>query len=117
MLPKKFRLTVDRFNQIPQKSKERGYIFLNIKVKNTDDDFPKFVFLVPKFLDKRSSTRHLTKRIVEELVREKIPNIKNPMNFLIKPKKIILKTDRQKVGEELDSLFDKLRGMMSIIEP
>lgn len=111
MLPKKFRLTVERFNQIPQKSKELGIIFLKLKVKNTDDYFPRFVFVVPKYLDKRASTRHLTKRIVEELVREKIQNIKNPMNFLIKPKKIILKTDRQKVGEELDSLLKKINSL------
>lgn len=108
MLPKKFRITVEQFNQIPQKSKEHGYIFLNIKVKNTDNNFPRFVFVVPKYLDKKSSARHLTKRIIEESVREKIPNIKNPMSFLIKPKKIISKTDRQKTGEELDSLLAKI---------
>ena len=111
MLPKKYRLTVERFNQFPQKSQELGTIFFNLKIKNTNDQFPKFVFVVPKYLDKRSSTRHLTKRLVEELVREKIVNMKNPVNILIKPKKIILKTDRQKASEELDSLLDKINSL------
>lgn len=111
MLPKKFRLTVEKFNQIPQKSIELGFIFLKLKVKNTKDAIPRFVFVVPKYLDKRSSARHKSKRIVEELVREKIPNIKNPMSFLIKPKKIILKSDRQKVSEELDLLLGKANSL------
>lgn len=110
MLPKKFRLTVERFNQIPQKSKELGYIFLKLKVKKTENTFPRFVFVVPKYLDKRSSTRHLTKRIIEELVRKKIPGIKNPMDCLIKPQKIIFKKDRLKVKEELDYLFEKINS-------
>ena len=110
MLPKKFRITVERFNQIPQKSKDYGYIFLKFKVKKSENPFPRFVFVVPKYLDKRSSTRHLTKRIIEELVREKITGIKYPMNFLIKPQKIIFKTDRPKVNEELDNLFEKINS-------
>lgn len=111
MLPKKYRLTVEKFNQIPQKSKELGFVFLKLKVKKTDGVFPTLVFIVPKYLDKRSSARHKSKRIIEELVREKIPNIINPMSFLIKPKKIILKTDRQKVSEELDSLFVRINSL------
>lgn len=111
MLPKKYRLTVEKFNQIPQKSKELGFVFLKIKIKNTLGAFPKFVFVVPKYLEKRSTIRHKSKRIIEELVREKIPNIKTPMSFLIKPKKIILKTDRQKVSEDLDSLFVRINSL------
>ena len=111
MLPKKYRLTVEKFNQIPQKSKELRFVFLNLKLKKTNGIFPKFVFVVPKYLDKRSSARHKSKRIIEELVREKIPNIKNPMSFLVKPKKIILKTDRKKVSEELDLLLEKANSL------
>lgn len=105
MLPKKNRLTVSQFNQIPQKSAVNGHLFLNIKVKNNPAGNSRFVFVVPKSLDKRSSVRHLAKRITEELVREKIKKMKTSKCFLIKLKKIITKKDRFKLGEELDCIL------------
>lgn len=111
MLPKKYRLTVSRFNQIPQKSIEFGHISFTIKVKKNSATTSRFAFIVPKFLDKRSTVRHLTKRIAEELIREKIKNIKNPMNILIKFKKIITKNDCPQLKEDLDFIFLKINSL------
>ena len=108
MLPKKFRITVTRFNQIPQKTKELNLFFLKIKLKGkADNNDPRFAVLVGKALDARSSRRHLSKRIVIEAVRKEIGNIKIPINMLLKAKKIINKKDRATVENEIKYLFKK----------
>ncbi|MBI3380225.1 ribonuclease P protein component [Candidatus Gottesmanbacteria bacterium] len=106
MLPKKYRLTLSLFKKTPSPFKEFSAIFLNLKIKNKNNNlFPKFVIITPKKIGKKSTSRHLTKRIITEVIRIKLPNIKNPSYFLIKAKKIIRKKDRQNIEREMNVLF------------
>lgn len=106
MLPKKNRLTVAEFNLNPQKSKEVQERHFLLKIKSElSSRYPRFIIIVPTFLDKRSSYRHLTKRITEEVIRAKIKRIKKPVNILVKAKKIIKKENTKLAAEELNYLL------------
>lgn len=108
MLPKKFRLTVFQFNQNPQKSKESYSFFLHIKFKDKiNNKYSRFVLLTPKKLDKRSTIRHLTKRIITETVYPLARKIKIPTDILIKALKIISKKDKKEIEKDICLLLKK----------
>ncbi len=110
MLPKKFRLTVSGFNRIPQKSKDFYSSHLNIKVKEIKENiYPRFVFVVPKHLDKRSSYRHLVKRTAEEIIRIYLTNIKNTANILVRVQKKIKKEDFTFLDKEILYLLSQAK--------
>lgn len=107
MLPKKNRLTVAQFNQIPQKSQELNNNYFVLKIKNNNNG-PKFAVIVPKFLDKQSTRRHFTKRLIIEAVKNETKNTKNTANVLIKTKTILKKNKSQLALKQLNYLLKKI---------
>lgn len=108
MLPKKYRLTVSQFNNLSVKSNDFNSESLNIRIKEGENNkFPKFVFVVPKKLDNRSTKRHLAKRIIAEAIRKQLLSIRIPVSMLVRARKIVKKTDRLNVEKEVKFLFTK----------
>jgi len=107
MLPKKFRLTISAFNLIPQQSTNINAGLLLSRVKKAKNNYPKFVVVVPKSLDRRSSARHKTQRIIMRAIENKLANVK-AANILILAKKILDKKDLTLVEKELEDLFLKI---------
>lgn len=111
MLPKKNRLTVLQFNQIPQKSQGLNNNYFIIKIKKNNNNGPKFVVIVPKFLDKRSTQRHLTKRIINEALKKEIKNTEKSASILIKAKKILNKESAQSASAQLRILLKEINNL------
>lgn len=109
MLPKKFRLTVAQFNQIPQRSLEYKTDFVNFRIKKQTGSCPRFAVIVPKALDKRSSKRHLTKRVILETIYKESKNSNLPLSVLIRAQKIINKQNKHHIKEEIKYLLTKAK--------
>lgn len=109
MLPKKFRLTVAQFNQIPQRSLEFKTDFVSFKIKKQTGSYPRFAVIVPKSLDKRSSKRHLTKRIILETIYKESKNGNLPLSILVRLHKIINKENQHNIKKEVKYLIAKAK--------
>lgn len=107
MLPKKFRLTVSEFNLIPQKSTSVNAAALGIKIKKPRNRYPRFAVIVPKSLDKRSTMRHKTQRIIMQAIEKKLKNMQTTASILLLAKKILRKKDLTQIERELENLFQK----------
>lgn len=106
MLPKKFRLTFTQFNNLFGSYKEIKSAFFTIRLKTqTDYPRPRFVVVTPKALDKRSTKRHFTKRIVLEEIYKQVKKINKPVGVLIKPKKLINTKNKNIMIKDLLFLF------------
>lgn len=66
---------------------------------------------VPKSLDKRSSYRNRTKRIIMEIIQKRLPAFISSADILIKSKKILKKEERPTVEKEIETLL-KRAGIM-----
>lgn len=108
MLPKKFRLTVSSFNLIPQKSTSVNASLLVIKLKKAKDNHPRFAVIVPKSLDKRSTARHKTQRIIMKAIENKLGSVKTAASILLLAKKTLDKKDLIQVEKELEKVFPKI---------
>lgn len=111
MLPKKFHLTVAQFNQIPQKSLEFKADSVSFKIKKQTGSFPRFAVIVPKSLDKRSSRRHLTKRVILETVYKEIKNSNFFLSVLVRAQKIINKQNKHNIEKEIKYLLTKVNQL------
>lgn len=105
MLPKKFRITVVLFNNNPNPGFKLSTPLFTVFIKKSTFTIPRFVFVISKKIDKRSSSRHQTKRLFVEVVRRYLTSFKKPADVLIKAKKIIQKKDRMLIEKEFDKLF------------
>lgn len=109
MLPKKFRITFFDFRKNSQRADRLNYLLLTFLIKKSNSKNIRFVIIVPKSLDGRSSYRHLSKRIIAESLRPYINRDLTAVDVLIKPKKIIGKNERVMVEKEIAGLFGRLR--------
>ena len=82
-----------------------------LKVSQTGN--PRFYVSVPKFLDKRSSCRHETKRIIIEAIRKKLTKIDSSIDVIIKLRRIIDKKDKIIVDREIDRIFGE-KGLLKL---
>ncbi len=107
MLPQIYRLTYQEFFQ--NRAPRRIYHSLNfdLTVKSSKESGAHFVISISKSIDKRSSYRNRSKRIISESLREVIPQIKIDVDILIKSKKIIKKEEKQYIVKELIMLLGK----------
>lgn len=105
MLPKEFQLTPFEFYQSRRKMSRLSSTFASFSVKPTDNPFPRFTITTPVSLDKRSTRRHQTKRIIIEAVRKYLPKFKKNVDVLIKPSKILTKQDRLLVEKGIENFF------------
>jgi ribonuclease P protein component len=113
MLPKKFRLTIVEFYKNPQHAKRFLLPFFIIMLKASQIGNPRFCVSVPKFLDKRSSHRHETKRIIIEIIRKKLTKIGSSIDVVIKLRRIIDKKDKIVVDREIDRIFGE-KGLLKL---
>lgn len=117
MLPKKFRLTVSYFNQIPEKAHDFNGIFLSAKIKSKKTgEPPQIAVIVPKRLDKRTSVRNRTKRIITETLRVELSNIKTQAFILLKAKKVVKKEVGQNIKKEMSFLLRKANLTQSMVQ-
>lgn len=109
MLPKKFRTTFFDFRKNSQRADRLNGTLLTFLIKKSESRNTRFVIIVPKSLDKRSSYRHLSRRIIVEFLRPHTQRVLPGVDVLIKPKKIIGKNDKTAVEKEIAVLFGRLR--------
>ncbi|OGF99265.1 hypothetical protein A2Y99_04145 [Candidatus Gottesmanbacteria bacterium RBG_13_37_7] len=107
MTPKRHHLTFFQFQQNSNPKKNITSSLFNISVKKTNARFSRLVILVPVRLDKRSSSRHQTKRIVTQVLVSLLPEFKNQNDILLKPKKILSKKEIRGITGDLRFAFRK----------
>lgn len=106
MLPKKNRIGYFDFYLNPQKSFNFQTSYFHFRLKKSKNNDPKFVIVVPKSVDKRSTVRHKLKRIVVEMIRLRLKYLDNKnINVLIKVKKDFNKTDKKEISNEFSSFI------------
>jgi len=106
MLPKKYRLTVNKFYHNPHFNKKYIFPSFILNLKEGEGKEARLVIVVPKSLDKRAVYRNKTKRVVGEIFRTKIVGrIKKKVDISLKMKKII-KEENDILGE-LSNSFQK----------
>ena len=108
MLPRKHRLTANQFYRSPHQSRKHhsaNFVFITKKASST---FARFVISVPKILDKRSTRRHYTRRVIAAAIYQYLNMLKKPIDILVKPKSIIDKTNIQKIKAEIGKLLENV---------
>ena len=105
MLSKKNRLTYLQFQRNPHDAHNHFTSALTIAVKTAITNQPRFVVVVPKKLEKRSTLRHKTKRIIVESIRKQIPKMRENLDVLVKPKKILTAKTPHNVSNELKKIL------------
>lgn len=108
MLPKKYRITLPDFNKIKQRGEKFPSSILAFFIKKSTSPFPRFVAIISKSLDKRSSYRNRTRRIITEAVRRQLGTFSTQAAVLIKAKKILKKEDRLSVENEIKKIAEKI---------
>lgn len=87
MLPKKYRLTFQQFKKNAQRPTAIHTSTLSFFIKKSPLLFTRFVVIVPKLVDKRSTKRHRIKRVIMNNIYNDINEIHKGYDVLIKVKK------------------------------
>lgn len=108
MLKRKNRLIKNKdFKEVLKK----GYFFreqyLAMKSLKTDFADTKIGFIVSKKFSKRAVMRNKAKRILSEILRLKIDNIKTGFDIVVIPSQEILNNNFQNIKQAVDNLFIK----------
>jgi ribonuclease P protein component len=106
MLPKKYRITFVEFQNNPNKTARVFGNFFDIYSKTNNSTCCRFVFIVPKYIDKRSSHRHRIKRLMVEVVRAKVNFYNSHADYMIKVKKPVNKVSEKLMTGDLIRLLD-----------
>lgn len=101
MLPKKQRLNLLDFNLNPDRVKKYFSIWYTILKKQGSSDISKIGIIVPKSVDKRSTKRNYSRRIVSEITQKNIKFMKKSNDIIIKLKKTVTPDNREKIKEDL----------------
>lgn len=91
MLPKKHRLTFLEFHQNIQKPIVINTPLISVFIKKSTLPATRFVVVTPKAVDKRSTKRHLMRRIVYESVFDQLQSIRPFFDVLIKVRHLVEK--------------------------
>lgn len=89
MLPKKYRLTFLQFHQNKQKSIVTNTPLISVYIKKSTFPATRFVVVVPKAVDKRSTKRHAIRRIVYQSIFDKLKSLRPSFDVLIKVKSLV----------------------------
>lgn len=108
MLAKTLRLGITEYFKNPLKSSFIRLPGLDISYKSHIGSTSKFLVIVPKRLDKRAVKRNLSKRIIHESIRENRRLLTRSYQFKIKSTKIVKKTDRLQIDQQLRMFFKNL---------
>ncbi len=107
MLPQINRLTYQEFFRNCAPRHIYHSVNFDLTTKPSKKSGAHLVISISKLIDKRSSYRNRSKRIIGESIKEIIPQIKIDVDILIKSKKIIKKEEKQYIVKELIVLFGK----------
>jgi ribonuclease P protein component len=107
MLPKKFRITYPDFQKNEEKIFKVFGLCIDIFIKSNKSGFNRFVFIIPKYVDKRSTHRHRIRRVMVEVVRSMINNMNTQNDILVKCKKKIDTNKKEIIEKEIVSLMKK----------
>lgn len=116
MLPKKYRLKFVEFYQNPHKAKKFTTPVLDFFLKFSTNILPRFVVVVPKSLDKHSSKRHKTRRVIVEVIRKNLTKFKKTGDVLIKAKKIFKKEDLPLFEKAIYSVFRTSSSRSNVVQ-
>lgn len=111
MLPRRFRLNVNEFRLQtgPQLKKTTPHIDLFLKKKEAQNSH--FAFVVPKKLNKRTTRRNRTKRLLQEIIFHLSPRLKPGFWILIKAKRIIENPKNQGLYPEIEKVLQDVGAL------
>jgi ribonuclease P protein component len=107
MLPKKFRLTVPQFYRSSKSAGRFISASFTLFTKSADQQNCRFTFLVPKSLDKRSTKRNYTKRILADIVLQNKTALIKSTDVLVKLKCIIDEKNKDRIMKEFANSLKK----------
>lgn len=111
MLPAKFRLSKKTdFNETKTKGKLFKSLNFSLIAYNRKDKLnSKFGFIISKKISKRAVDRNRLKRILSEVVRNNLGEIKKGYNIVILAKQKMLKISKSEMEKEFLGLINKLQ--------
>ena len=101
MLPKDYRITVLQFWKNPNLYQKTKTKHVSLFAKKNSINHPRVAIYVPKHLDKRSSQRHKTRRIIVETLRKAIFRKKEGYDFFIRAERLINGNEVEQFRKEL----------------
>lgn len=109
MLPKKYRLLSDYdFRRLRSKGRRFNSSFFALVVaKAKDASSLRFGFVVSTKLDKRATVRNRLKRILREVIRERLPRFKNGFDVAFYIRSGMVRKTYAQVAAEVDYLLSK----------
>lgn len=107
MFPSQFRMTVADFRANLHPLHRLFVPFAVIAFKVSTSERPRIVIATPKRIDKRSSRRHASRRVIVEAIRPFLPQIRRNTDILITVTKCVTKQDRVNVAAQLKQMFEK----------
>lgn len=110
MLPKQHRLKLneEKYDRLRKRGKSFDTATLQIVVRKTEQNQPaKFVFLVPKKLDKRSTKRNRTRRLLSTAVHKLLLQVKDGHEVMVVGRKIFKDEKLQEVLPDVEKALQK----------
>ena len=110
MLPSKNRLVKRADFLLTQKSgcRYQGVLFA-LLVKETENSFPRFGFVVSNKISKKATVRNLAKRRLREATRNLLTKVKPRVDIVLLGKRTLLDCSFFRVQEEIKTLFEKAK--------
>lgn len=98
------------FTLILKKGKTKKSEFLTLKFLESPSKESRFGFLVSQKVSKKAVIRNKVKRRLSEIVRQKLKEIKKPIDGVFIAKPGIEKEKFQKIKEEIEKIFQKIEN-------
>ena len=106
MLPKSLRIKIADFNRNPGRFKKIDIFPFTIFIKEGINTGTKFAIKVAKSVDKRSTARNRTKRLIEQEIILRRPNFQKRREVLINIKKLINDENKKEFVNGLKQMFE-----------
>ena len=108
MLPKQYRLKKKKdFKLVFEKGKTFNNKFLFLKGAKNALKNSRFAFVVGLKTSKKAVVRNRIKRLLREIIREKLNDIKSGFDVVIRVRAEIVNKDYKEIKKELESLLKK----------
>src|SRR3989344_3010679 len=108
MLARIYHLTVAQFRKNPNRVTRASSSLFGLLIKISKSKTVRFVIIIPKRLDKRSTYRNQTKRIITEIINSIIPKMTLKYEIWLQAKKILNRKEKTEVEVQLLKLFKQL---------
>ncbi len=116
MLPKKNRLNLTgTYTKLKQQARRVSAPFVSLLVArqpNPEVSESTFGIIVPKKMDKRSTRRQRTKRLISEAIRTLLPRISKGYAVIVFPRTILWKEEITSVTPQVEDVLKKA-GLIS----